>query len=340
MHACTWTYAKEWLLNVTILCRLSFSRRFYTCEKRLAMNKAGEDMKRLLMLVDVDKVFHNTLLKDEERSRIFFGRGKIQQRRQRRWFTSWACSVLFYCCLFVFNGRPLWTYLSEAKFDDKTDRWLSCLWADSNGKEIISSPRQNLLVEHHYWLILNRIRIVHHGKSDSDANRNEEKDNGSSAFRGIWHQYLLSFVLHVRQAHPFVYLEKKSTFARSFVRSPSWCRWNSSVGQTIQEVGCRWKRFVECSRIYVDTRASTESIGSTSDWYLRYGWKRRNRFQRYVEGKRWTSENQTRVALEFIGGISQFSVKGDKESKLRCKSSLVTSVKALRKNLPLLFSCF
>lgn len=34
------------------------------------------------------------------------------------------------------------------------------------------------------------------------------------------------------------------------------------------------------------------------------------------------------IILEFIGGISQFSVKGDKESKLRCKSSLMTFFQA------------
>lgn len=33
-------------------------------------------------------------------------------------------------------------------------------------------------------------------------------------------------------------------------------------------------------------------------------------------------ESHHRLHLEFIGGISQFSVKGDKESKLRCTSTI------------------
>ena len=105
------------------------------------------------------KSFTTFLLQDGERCRIFLGRGK-KSNDEGKDDDSPAELVLFYCCLLMFNGRPLWTYLSEAKFDDKKDRWLSCLWAicDWNGKEIISSPRQNRLVEYHYWLILNRIK--------------------------------------------------------------------------------------------------------------------------------------------------------------------------------------
>ncbi len=37
------------------------------------------------------------------------------------------------------------------------------------------------------------------------------------------------------------------------------------------------------------------------------------------KGRFWTTKTDFEIKiLEFIGGISQFSVKGDKESKLRC----------------------